>query len=366
MSKIGISYHGLCQDFEEHRFEKLDTPDGHMYGRPILIRELLHRGHEVVALQRRREKKKFCVSYVDDRTYMKCTFIDNLQDMTFPDLDVIFLEWRWPTVKNDKSHPQHDARKYEPDLDRQREIIEHYRGNVPIIAWDTDLKITPEDEERYPELILTDPSLKTNRQTRERTSLPFWSDWKELFPVAEPYPVYGYIGNNYERSSEFKKYYFSIQNEVRELGAQVSMYGNWLQRSVEREAPERLISTHKQVAFNHRMNFYDSMKMLNRIICTTHVSKPRYYETGFMSPRYLEALACNCPALVPASQIFNGALGRKYIVGSGSDVLRSFSALKDLTLDQRAEVVAEQKHVLQQTKKFDVMNAVEFIESQIK
>jgi hypothetical protein len=351
--KVALSFWGVCAKFDQHRFEMLDTPDGHRYGRPLLVDALKAAGHEVIALQQKRESIP----------YHGLKYALETHDI-FPDVDVVFLEYRWPTYKNDRTHPQHDPLKYEPDLDRQREIIEFYKGKVPIIAWDTDLKITPEDEAAYPELILADPSFMTNQQTRDRISLPFWTDWSELFPVVEPYPVYGYVGNNYERPTEFQRYYYSSQRDMRLMGVQTSMYGNWLQRSPERETPQSLVSMHREVAFNDRRDFYQSMAIMNRFICTTHVSKPRYYETGFISPRYLEALACNCPGLVPASQIFNGILGRRNIVRSTSDVVDCVRRLKDLTVGQRAEIMHEQREMMKRTGKFNVENVVSFITSQ--
>jgi hypothetical protein len=358
--RCGISYWGICADFIDHRDIHIDTPDGHRYGRPLLVKALKDAGHEVFALQQRREPSPFNgLQYAVDVTH-------NIDDQSsFPDLDVIFLEWRWSTHKNDHTNPNFRTIGYEPDLDRQREIIEFYRGKIPIIAWDTDLKITPEDEERYPELILSDPSFETNRLTRDRTSLPFWTDWKEIIPVNEPYQIYGYVGNNYERPDEFKKFYFTIEQDTRNMGIQTAMYGNWLQKSPDRESPSSLISTYREVAFNHRMNFYESMQLMNRFICTTHVSKPRYYETGFISPRYVEALACNCPALVPTAQRYKAILGRGFDVNDGSEVIEAIKRLKDLTITQRAEIVASQRDALKQSGKFDVQNVVNFIESHV-
>lgn len=351
--KIGISYWGVNADFAAHRFETVDTPDGHRYGRPLLINALRAAGHDVFALQHRRERFRF----------PNVTYALESGESEFPDLDVIFLEWRWSTYKNDRRHLKFDMKRYEPDLDRQHEIIEYYAGKIPIIAWDTDLKMTPDDEAMYPCLIIADPSLNPKTQLRKRDSLPFWSDWKSIFDVAEPYSIYGYIGNNYERAEEFIKYYFSSSHELRHAGIETSMYGNWLQSSPEREPPKELIAHVPYVSFNHRMNFYDSMQMMNRLICTTHVSKPEYYRMGFISPRHLEAIACSCPGLIPSSQIYNGVLGREWIVSTSNDVARAVKKINELTLEQRKEVVDGQKFVLQRTKKFDVQNVVNYIES---
>lgn len=373
--KVAISYWGICENFQAHRHVKLDTPDGHRYGRPIFVKELLRRGHSVIMMQERREE--FCFRHdegtvgahgieycMEPPAHAHSELGDSsVVGNKFPDIDVLFLEWRWSTYKNDRRHPDHIPSKYEPDLDRQLELIEFYRNRCPIIVWDTDLKVTPEDERRWPELILTDPSLETNRLTRDRISLPFWTDWEALLPTSEPYPIVGLVGNNYERAEEFQKFYFNVQSDARAAGLQVSMYGNWLQRSPERESPEALIARNPFVAFNHRMNFFDSMCMMNRFVCTTHVSKPRYYETGFISPRYMEALAMNCPALVPRAQIVNSILGNDYIVDSGADVFRKAKEMKLLSVEQRAALVNEQRDNMKKMGKFDVSTVVDFIEN---
>ena len=367
--RVGFSFHGLLADFEDHRFITVDTPDGHRYGRTMLVKELLARGHEVYILQERRGPLYESVHYpLEDLAWKKG--LDEHGHVRFdgtscefPALDVIFMEYRWPTWKNDRSHPDHQPSRYEPDLDRQLEILKHYHGKVPIIVWDTDLKITPEFEKQWPEVIIADPSFETNRLTRDRLSIPFWTDFKELILTAEPYPILGYVGNNYERNDEFQKYYFNLKQDARIMGIQISMYGNWLQRSPERQSPESLISNHREVAFNHRMNFYDSMVMMNRFICTTHVSKPRYYETGFMSPRYLEALAVNCPALVPKAFKLNDILGKEWIVEKGSDVRDALGVFKNMTVAQRADVVASQRENLKKVGRFDVKQTADLIES---
>lgn len=383
MSRVGISSWGICADFKDHQSIHIDTPDGHRYGRPLLVRALEQKGHRVFALQKRREPERFSeVEYVLETPEMvdgeigpwlgfkqrTGSYVDKRPDdpTRFPDLDVVFLEYRWPTFKNDRTHKDHDPTKYEPDLDRQREVIEYYKDKCPIIVWDTDLKITPEFEDMHPYLILADPSFDPVRLVHKRESLPFWTDWKELFSASDPYPLYGYCGNNYDRPDEFEKYYFGIQHQVREQGIQISMYGNWLQTSPEREHPKSLIQRNRQIAFNHRMNFYDSMQMINRFICTTHVSKPSYYQSGFISPRFIEAIACNCPGLVPAAQRYNSILGRSWIVNGGQDVLTRLLTLKDLSANQRQDVINEQKSMMKKKGSFDVSHVVSFIESKIK
>lgn len=356
--RLGLSYWGLAHDFENHRYVNVDTPDGHRFGRPIFIREAINRGHHVIAMQHRREQMFECD--ISNKINFTLNPPVGIEPEKFPELDVLFLEWRWKTWKNDKHNPNHVALKYEPDYDRQLELIEYYKDRCPIIAWDTDLKITPDDEKAFPMLILSDPSFKTNFQTRQRVSIPFWTDWRQLVPCTEPLNIYGFVGNNYERPEEFKKFYFSGASNLRqELGIQTAMYGNWLQRSPEREQPEHLIKSYQNVNFNHRMGFYDSMQIMNKFVATTHVAKQKYYETEFMSPRYLEALAVCCPAFTPAS-FDRKLLGKEFSVGSADDVHKK---MLHILKEPRYNIVQEQIQNLKKFDAFDVGFVLDFIES---
>ena len=83
MARVGLSYWGFCEDFKAGQIA--NTPDGHRYGRPVLVDTLTERGHQVIALQDRREEVP----------YPSLTYHNG-----FPDLDILFFEWRWPTYKN--------------------------------------------------------------------------------------------------------------------------------------------------------------------------------------------------------------------------------------------------------------------------
>ena len=273
--RIGISYWGFCEGFKHSTVS--NTPDGHRFGRPLLIDALLVKGHKVFALQSRRENERYQgISYNND---------------SFPDLDVLFLEWRWPTYKNS------GAKKFEGDLDRQLELLDYYHGKIPIIAWDTDLKMTIEDEQRWPEMIVADPSLDPKKLSRERIRLTFWSDFRSLLVPNSELAEFGYVGNNYERDDMFQKYYSVPAKALREYGIQTKVHGNWLQRSPERISPESLIKKHAHIAFGKRLSFQGSMHVLNELICTIHITKPEYAKRGFPSPRYVENLAVGTPGV---------------------------------------------------------------------
>ena len=190
--RLGFSYWGFCESFEDCKEAK--TPDGVRYSRPIFVKQMIKSGHSVIALQKQREKKKYQgLEYSSE----------------FPDIDTLFIEWRWPTYKN------FGEKKFEPDFDRQSELLSYYHGKIPVVLWDSDHKITPEDEIRWPSAIIADHSLNPKFLTRKRERLLFWTDWQQLLSPSSDSFEYGYIGNNYERSEAFQEFYSSSAKSLR-------------------------------------------------------------------------------------------------------------------------------------------------------
>jgi len=338
--KLGISYWGFCESFESSREAK--TPDGHRYGRPIMVDSLSSGGHEVYALQQRREQIPY-----EGMKY----------DSGFPEIDVLFVEWRWKTYKNSGSN------KFEPDLDRQNELLSYYHGKIPIVIWDCDYKLTEEDELSWPEAIIADPAFEPRHLTRKRERLMFWTDWKKLLPANNASFEYGYIGNNYERPHAFEQYYSRSASHLRKVGIQTTVHGNWLEVSPERESPTSLIIRHPDVAFAQRLNFYDSMRRLNSFICTTHITKPEYAQRGFASPRYVENIVSNVPALVPHEFFKPDLLGKDWIVDGPESIVNKVQKIFRMSLNDRISLIEEQMNNLKSSGVFSVDGVVSFLHS---
>ena len=108
-----------------------------------------------------------------------------------------------------------------------------------------------------------------------------------------------------------------------------------------------------------------AMARLNEFICTVHITKPLYAENGFASPRYLENLAVGVPALVPQEFKFNEILGKQWCVGSADDVFSCITKIKNMSFQERKELLEYQKESLLSHYNFNVSNVVEFLESLI-
>jgi hypothetical protein len=338
--KIGISYWGFLETHKDSSVS--NTPDGHRFGRPILVDRLNSLDHHVISLQRKREQFWYDrVSYTE----------------TFPDLDVLFLEWRWKTYKNSGPNAT------EPDYDRQEELLKFYHGKIPVVIWDCDHKVTAEDEMAWPEAIIADPSIRPKFLTRARERLMFWTDWRRLFNPVEYSYEYGYIGNNYERDDQFTRFYGLPSKYLREVGIQTTVHGNWLQRSPERADPSTIISNNRNIAFGQRLGFYDSMARLNSFLVTSHISKPDYSRCGFVSPRFFENLATSTPALVPRDLIHCDYLGERWVVDDASDVIRKTIEISKMSPEERAAIVDEQTDAMRKIGLFDVNEVVSFLTS---
>lgn len=340
MMRIGISYWGFCEPFGTSGEAK--TPDGHRYGRPIFVNAAVTSGHQIYALQKRREVVPYKnINY----------------DEGFPDIDVLFVEWRWPTYKNSGENPA------EPDLLRQNELLRHYHGKIPVVIWDCDYKVTPEDELAWPKAIIADPAFEPRYLTRKRERLMFWTDWQFLLQPSNVSFEYGYVGNNYERPEAFYRYYSSPSRELRNLGIQTTVHGNWLEVSPEREHPTSLIKEHPYVSFAQRLNFHDSMKRLNSFICATHITKPEYAKRGFASPRYLENMAVGTPALVPSEFLIPNLLGSEWTVSTSEQVIAQVKYISKLSYEFRVSLVKEQMTILKNKNVFSVSDVIDFLET---
>ena len=322
---LGYAFWGFCEEYKDSVI--VETPDGGRFTRPIFVKELFKRGIDVVCLQQKRE-----------RAPLKGLRFSN----DFPKIDALFVEWRWPTYKNYTLHPQHENRFYEPDLDRQSALLNFYSGKIPIVVWDTDLKVRNYIIKKYGKnVIWTEPSFFC--KNKDFLSMPYFTDYDlELFKPTIPKKRVVYVGSNYERYWAIDKYFYNIGEKYKDIDIQ--FYGNWLNISPERpEQAKQIIRYSKYINFNKRNKFLDGMKIMNESICTIHLMKEEYCKYGLITPRYFESLASNCIAFIPEE--FPVQLYGKKFEAKAEDIVEKIEALSKLTISQRKAVIDEQKQV---------------------
>jgi hypothetical protein len=308
----------------------VETPDGLRGERCLLVDEFVERGDIPITLQSRLERGRYPGVFYDPNG--------------FPSLDVLFIEWRWLRPGKDTV-----------DWDRQCELLDHYsRVGTPIVVQDTDLKITEDDERRWPSMVICDPCLKPRKLTRPRMFMPFCSTFKRAFAASTGALNYRYVGNDYERREQFKTYYAEPAERLRASGVQTIAHGNWLRRSVERPDPGRLIKDHPHVAFAPRCSHRDVRALLNDSVAVCHITKPEYALHGNVSMRYFEAIEAGVPALVPKESIHMRDVGDAagLMVGSSADVVRKVKNLLEMSAKDRAILVDSQERALRSLADF--------------
>jgi len=326
--KVLYSFWGFITPLEKNSM--VNTPDGERGNRVDFVNELLSRGHEVVQLQKMR----------DDEQYPGVQY----DASGFPDGDVLYVEWRWPTWKNSGENSQ------ESDYTRQCELLDYYHEQgMTIIIHDGDLKMTPEEEQRWPNAILSDACVSPQHQTRDRITIPWCNYMKRYFEPVEYSYNYTYVGNNYEREDPFAKYYTGPSAALRAEGVQTMIYGNWLNKSPERIDPAVLLAQTPNVAFGPRLAYKDIFKVLNESITVTHITKPAYTPFGNITGRFFEAIKSNVPALVPIEFTHAVPVGLSdgtLLVKSTQDVVDKVKWISSLSAAERKTLVDAQEAAL--------------------
>ena len=346
--KVGYSFWGYLTPFEKNNV--LATPDGERGNRVDFVDEMLSRGHEVVRLQKQR----------DDEPYKNVKTHDT---NGFPDVDIAYFEWRWPTWKN--KFAAGNVNPLEPDYKRQMECLWYYHmKGVPIVIHDGDLKMTPEEELMFPNAILADACVNPRVQTRSRITLP-WCNYtkRRLQPVDYSYN-YTYVGNNYERDAQFNKYYSAPSKFLREKGVQTFVYGNWLDRSPERKDPSELLVNNHHISFGGRLAYNQIFDAINKSIAVTHITKDEYTPYGNITGRFLETIMAGTIAMVPKEYIHAKAIGLgEFVVNSVRDVEGVIEAIKTFDVKTKTEIIKMQESSLREVVDIRPEYRVDILES---
>ena len=342
--KIGFSFWGFLAPFEKQTY--VNTPDGTRGDRIDFVNELLKKGHEVVRLQQMREEELYPGTTVEDTG--------------FPDIDMVYCEWRWPTWKNSGENAT------EPDYKRQLAILDHYHKlGTPILIHDGDLKMKPEEEQRWPNAILADPCVLPKHQTRPRLSIPWCNNMVRLYSASEGSYNYTYVGNNYERDEQFSKFYGVPSEPLRKLGVQTVVHGNWLQKSPERKDPSHAIINNPFISFGPRLSYRDIFPALNSAIAVSHITKDEYMPCGNITVRFYEGIISEVPSLVPHAYVHARpmGLGGLLTIRDSADVIEKIKWLFTLSKKEKKDLVDQQEAALRKVVDPRPSTRVSLIES---
>ncbi|PZS09156.1 MAG: hypothetical protein DLM64_11235 [Solirubrobacterales bacterium] len=257
-----------------------DTPDGGRSHRRTLVNGLIRAGHDIVFLQANRDLTEASHNLTGRYTW----------DSGLPEIDALFLEWRWPIPGRNITACGTDG--HTCDLHRQVQLVTGYtRGQrVPTVIWDKDLQLPPGHPLRgLPNVAVCEPAL-----------LPGPGAASLLFPVAdavldaanpvalaaEPRPLpLVYIGNQYDRDGAFGAYFAPAAARFAHLVA-----GKWTDTS-----------RWPHLNLTGRCPFSEVSHLYRSALATVLLLPDRYARAGQMTQRLFEAVLAGCLPITPAS-----------------------------------------------------------------
>lgn len=297
--RIGYSFWGFLADYKIKYGKHVSSPDGNATYSWGIIHEIQRRGHQVLAMQHDRDAESWSIygpgmfeSFSKkERTRAYELLKLNSNELSsyndFPDLDILLIEWRWP-ISGRNCDVSKDDPAYQPDLDRQRKLLEHYRETkTKIIIWDLDHKLTVKDEFAWnPDMILeTSEQPLMRHKKRVSVCFPVVSDSLFQFPTVCPDPKRKlvYVGNRYERDDVIEQY---IAPFSRKFPGQVEFWGGWTNEPNLSECR----AMWPDISYNGRITTKDFRSVYSKAVAVPLLAKRSYLKTGFMSPRIWEAV----------------------------------------------------------------------------
>lgn len=256
-----------------------DTPDGGRSHRRTLIDGITSLGHQIVFLQPNHDLTEAGEDLRGSYTW----------NPGLPDIDVLFLEWRWPIPGRNTTAcgtPGHTC-----DLHRQAELLDHYTRDrhTPTLLWDKDLQLTTDHPLRHaPHVTVSEAALHPGPGAAQLlfpvadTALDR-ADPTALAALPRDLPLV-YVGNQYDRDEPFDRYFAPVAATVPHLVA-----GKWTDT---RRWP--------QVHFTGRVPFAEVERLHRRAIATMLLTPDRLAIRGQFTQRIFEAVLAGCVPVAPA------------------------------------------------------------------
>ncbi|MHB8407826.1 MAG: hypothetical protein ACYDHY_06885 [Acidiferrobacterales bacterium] len=294
--RVGYSYWGFLGDHREDADGNvLSTPDGNATYSWAIIHELQKRGHTVFAMQQDRDRpatsrygKENFSSFSTEKRSKAYQNMVQTEGKTLPRLDLLLVEWRFPIPGRNTSEVRGKP-EYQPDLDRQRDILAHYsKTPCEIVLWDLDHKLNMQDELDYNISAILETSVTPVvgfGQERTRIEPPFVMADVLQFPTqdADPDQLLAYVGSRYERDEVIDRYVGPVQTRY---PGRVHFYGNWTREPNISECKARWPG----VQYHGRITPKDFGRAYAQAVACPLLAKESYLQTGFITPRPWEAL----------------------------------------------------------------------------
>ncbi|MEW9533603.1 hypothetical protein [Microbispora sp. NPDC049125] len=299
-----------------------DTPDGGRGHRRPLIDTLIADGHRVVFLQADRDRLE-----AGDGLGGRYTFTSGL-----PDIDVLFLEWRWPIPGRNTTPcgtPLHTC-----DLHRQTELLDVYTivRNTPTVIWDKDRQLPRGSVWRHrPGVVVCEPALDPTPGAH-RLLFPLDDDALDRADPAalavrpRPIPLV-YVGNQYGRDEEFDQFFAPAAARLPHVIA-----GKWADTS-----------RWPGLTFTGRVPFPKVRELYGDALATVLLLPERYAVAGQMTQRLFEAVLAGCMPVAPATiRHVDRFVPAQLIVSDAADTVRVIQWLRSIRGNrQHEDLIAE-------------------------
>jgi hypothetical protein len=258
----------------------IDTPDGGRSHRRTLIDGILRAGHDIVFLQADRDLAEAGHDLTADYTW----------DRGLPEIDALFLEWRWPVPGRNTTAC--GTAGHTCDLHRQHKLLAAYTfgQKLPTVVWDKDLQLPAADPLRHlPQVTVCEAALFP-RQGAVRLLFPVCdaaldaADPAALAAAPRPLPL-AYAGNQYDRDEVFGLFFAPAAACFRHRVA-----GKWTRTAAW-----------PQVNFTGRCPFPEVDRLYRSALATVLLVPGRYARAGQMTQRLAEAVLAGCLPITPAS-----------------------------------------------------------------
>jgi hypothetical protein len=372
--RIGYSFWGFLGDYkEDSQGNALSTPDGNAAYGGYLIDAMMKAGHDVIFLQQDRDwpafqkrgKYDFSAFSQDIRFN---AYARSYRDLGFPDLDVLLLEWRFPIPG--RNTPDMEGKPgYQPDLQRQLDLLRHYKGlNTKIIIWDLDYKLSKEDETQImphavletaarPKVVVSNNDfgqpIYFGRHLRVEPPVAVSDLQQHKMIEADRKRKLVYVGSRYERDDVIEEWIKPVSDAY---PGEVEFWGNWTAEYNHAEVKAKW----PNIKYCERITMKDFSKVYSTAVAVPLLAKKEYLANGFITPRIWEAVIFGTlPVGLSNHNGIEEYLPADLVARNPEDLTRLVKLLSICTLEERSQL---RNAVVARIEFMDASNFVRVIE----
>jgi len=363
--RIGYLFRGFLGDIKlDEDGNELSTPDGNATYSWSIEHECNRRGYKLIPLgpnldapaARIYDVELFASFSQEKRAKSYERMLRHgwtkLSDRTFPDLDLVLVEWRWPipgrNTPDDRGKPG-----YQPDLERQEEVLRHYSDKgTPIVVWDLDHKLSAPDHEMHSRAGMISSVIETSVNPRPwaiRVEPPVVTSELLQHDIDERMPAYhlGYIGSRYERDETIDEW---IKPITPPNTHRAKFWGKW-------EPADEVRERWPGITFAGRIGVRGFKGAYSRVAAVPLLAKQSYYESGFITPRPWEAIIFG--SIPVGLSCHRGIEQYAHVVRSPEELLEYATMIRTISPIRRRVFREEAAHRLSH---MDVKNFVDVLE----